>query len=197
MPTEVILLERIEKLGQMGDVVRVKPGFARNYLLPQKKALRATKDNLTYFDTQRGQLEAQNLERRKDAEAVAIKVDGMTVRLIRQAGDTGHLYGSVTVRDIADAVSAAGITIDRRQVQLDQPIKLLGLHSLRIRLHPEVAITITANVARSEDEAAAQARGESVLDRDREPAAEEPKGDTVAEEGAGVTEAEGETATRP
>jgi large subunit ribosomal protein L9 len=189
MPTEVILLERIEKLGQMGDVVRVKPGFARNYLLPQKKALRATTNNRAYFETQRTQLEAQNLERRKDAEAISGKVEGLMVELIRQAGDTGHLYGSVTVRDIADAVSAAGTTIDRRQVQLDQPIKLLGLHTLRIRLHPEVSVSITVNVARSQDEAAAQARGESVLDRDREQAAPAP------DEGASAGDAGGDAAT--
>jgi large subunit ribosomal protein L9 len=155
---DVILLERIEKLGQMGDVVSVKAGFARNYLLPQKKALRATKENMSHFESRRAQLEADNLERRQDAEQVAAKADGLSVVLVRQASEGGQLYGSVTIRDIAEAVTAAGFTIERRQVALDRPIKTLGLHAVRIRLHPEVAITITANVAPSRDEAEAQAR---------------------------------------
>ena len=164
---DVILLERIPRLGQMGDVVKVKNGFARNFLLPQKKAMRASKENITVFEKQRAQLEAKNLERRKEAESVAGKVEGMTVVLIRQAGDSGQLYGSVTVRDIAAAIGEAGMTLDRHQVQLGRPIKTLGLHPVRVMLHPEVVVSVTANVARSEDEAEAQARGEVVIGRDR------------------------------
>jgi large subunit ribosomal protein L9 len=158
---EVILLERIETLGQMGDVVKVKPGYARNYLLPQKKALRATKDNLAYFEGQRAQLEAQNLKRRQDAETVAKKIEGLQVVILRQAGETGQLYGSVSTRDISDAVTAAGFTIDRRQVLLDQPIKSLGIFKTRIALHPEVIVHIGANIAQSEEEAQMQAEGKS------------------------------------
>lgn len=155
---EIILLERIENLGQMGDVVRVKPGYARNYLLPQKKAVRLTDSNRKRFDEQRAQLEANNLERRAEAEAVGAKLDGLSVVLIRQAGEAGQLYGSVSARDIADAVSAAGFTISRQQVRLQQPIKTLGLHQLGIGLHPEVIVHITVNVARTPDEAETQAR---------------------------------------
>src|SRR5207302_4268506 len=129
---DVILLERVEKLGQMGQIVKVKPGFARNYLLPQKKAMRATKDNLAYFETQRAQLEANNLERKSEASEVGGKLEGLTVVLIRQAGESGQLYGSVAVRDIAEAVTAAGVTIDRQQVVLNRPIKTLGLHPVRV-----------------------------------------------------------------
>lgn len=164
---DIILLERVPNLGQMGDVVKVKDGYARNFLLPQKKAMRASKDNMAVFERQRAQLEAKNLERRQEAEAVAGKVEGMTVVLIRQAGDTGQLYGSVSVRDIATAIADAGVTLDRHQVQLERPIKTLGLHSVRVMLHPEVIVTVTANVARSEDEAEAQARGEVLVGRDR------------------------------
>jgi len=153
---DVILLERIEKLGQMGDIVSVKPGFARNFLLPQGKALRATNNNKALFDTQRAQLEAENLKRKEEAEAVAAKMDGMVVILIRQAGDAGQLYGSVTGRDIADAVTANGATIRRGQVVLHTPIKTIGLHDVRVDLHGEVSVTVTANVARSEDEAKTQ-----------------------------------------
>lgn len=163
---EIILLERIEKLGQMGDVVTVKTGYARNYLLPLKKALRASKESLAYFETQKAQLEAQNLQRKDEAASVATSMEGMAVVLIRQAGDTGQLYGSVSSRDISDAVTEAGSTIDRRQVLLEKPIKELGLHEIRLALHPEVSVGVTVNVARSEDEAAAQARGENVLARD-------------------------------
>ncbi len=154
---QVILLERIESLGQMGDVVKVKPGYARNFLLPQKKAMRATKDNLAYFEGQRAQLEAHNLTRRQEAEAVARKLDGLNVVVIRQAGETGQLYGSVGTRDIADAVTAAGFSIARRQVLLDQPIKSQGVFKTRIQLHPEVIVNVTINVAQSEEEAALQA----------------------------------------
>ncbi len=162
---ELILLERVEKLGQMGQRVKVKPGFARNYLLPQKKALRATKENLAYFETQRAQLEANNLERRSEAAEIGAKLEGLTVVLVRQAGESGQLYGSVSARDIADAVTAAGFTIERRQVVLERPIKNLGLHPLRVVLHPEVSVTVTANVAQSAEEAAMQARGIDPLRR--------------------------------
>ena len=159
MPMNVILLERVPKLGQMGDVVKVKPGFARNYLLPQKKALRATKDNITYFESQRKTLEAQNLERRQEAEAVGGKMSDLKVILIRQASEALQLYGSVTSRDIADGAAAAGVKIERSQVELDKPIKALGEHKIKIHLHPEVAVEITALVARSPDEAEFLAKG--------------------------------------
>lgn len=152
---DVILLERIEKLGQMGDVVHVKPGFARNFLLPQKKALRATKDNLAYFETKRAQLEAGNLARREEASAVAAKMEGAAVVLVRQAGEGGQLYGSVAARDVADALTEAGYTVGRQQIQLDPPIKSLGQYKLRVVLHPEVSITVTVTVARSQEEAQA------------------------------------------
>src|SRR5215470_4385145 len=134
---DVVLLERVENLGQMGQVVKVRPGYARNYLLPQKKALRATKDNLAYFEKQRAQLEAQNLKRRSEAEEVAAKLDKLQVIVVRQAGESGQLYGSVSARDISDAVTAAGFTIERQQVVLDHSIKTLGLHQTRVALHPE------------------------------------------------------------
>lgn len=159
---EIILLERIEKLGQMGDVVRVKEGFARNYLLPAKKALRATPDNLERFQTDRTQLEAVNLELKKEAESVAGKVEGLAYVAIRQAGDSGQLYGSVTTRDIAKLVTDGGMTITRNQVVLDTPIKAVGLHNVRIALHPEVSVSVIINVARTEDEGERQARGEAV-----------------------------------
>jgi large subunit ribosomal protein L9 len=156
---DVILLERVENLGQMGQVVKVRPGYARNYLLPQKKALRATKNNLTYFEKQRAQLEATNLKRKQEAEEVAKKLDGLSVVIVRTAGESGQLYGSVSARDIADAITAAGVTVERRQIVLDKPIKTLGLHPLRVVLHPEVAVTVTANVAQSAEEAEMQAKG--------------------------------------
>jgi large subunit ribosomal protein L9 len=159
---QVILLERIGRLGQMGDVVTVKDGYARNFLLPQKKALRATKENLARFESNRAQLEARNLELKKEAEAVAAKLDGQSFVAIRQAGDTGQLYGSVTTRDIVEIVTAGGFSIDRRQVVLDRPIKTLGVHAIRIALHPEVIVAVTLNVARTVDEAERQARGEDV-----------------------------------
>jgi large subunit ribosomal protein L9 len=158
---EVILLERIETLGQMGEVVKVKPGYARNFLLPQKKALRATKDNLAYFEKQRAQLEAQNLKRRQDAEGVSKKLEGLQVVILRSAGETGQLYGSVATRDIAEAVTAAGFTVDRRQILLDQPIKTLGIFKTRVALHPEVIVGISANIAQSEEEAQMQAAGKA------------------------------------
>jgi large subunit ribosomal protein L9 len=156
---ELILLERVENLGQMGQVVKVRPGFARNFLLPQKKALRATKENRTYFEAQRAQLEAQNLKRKGEAEQVAAKLEGTHVVVIRQAGESGQLYGSVSARDIADAVTAAGFTIGRSQVVLDRPIKSLGLYKTRVVLHPEVSAMVTANVAQSAEEAAMQEQG--------------------------------------
>lgn len=155
---DVILLERVEKLGQMGQVVKVRPGFARNFLLPQKKAMRATKANLAIFDKQKAQLEAMNLERKKEAEQVGAKVDGMTVVITRQAGESGVLYGSVASRDVSDAVTANGVTIERRQVAIENPIKTLGLFKVRIVLHPEVSVFVTVNVARSQEEAVLQAQ---------------------------------------
>ena len=158
---EVILLERIEKLGQMGDVVNVRPGFARNYLLPQKKALRATTENRNYFETQRAQLETTNLELKKEADAVSQKLDGLSVTIVRQASDNDQLYGSVTVRNIAQAITEAGFTIDSKQVQMARPIKKVGMHEIIVKLHPEVSVNITANVARSEEEAISQVEDES------------------------------------
>jgi len=159
---DVILLERIEKLGQMGDVVAVKPGFARNYLLPRKKALRATEANRAVFDQQRAQLEAENLKHREEAERVARDMDGMTVIIVRQASDSDQLYGSVTPRDIASGITEAGVTADRRQIKLDQPIKTVGMHPVRVDLHPEVSVEVIANVARTQEEAEMQARGERI-----------------------------------
>ena len=149
---DVILLERIENLGQMGDVVKVRPGFARNYLLPQKKALRASKENREHFERQRAQLEAVNLKRREEAAAVAGRMQNVWVELIRSAGESGQLYGSVSARDIAERLTEAGYTVERQQVQIDRPIKSLGLFEVKIALHPEVAVTVTVNVARSADE---------------------------------------------
>jgi large subunit ribosomal protein L9 len=165
---QVILLERVGRLGQMGDVVKVRDGYARNFLLPQGKALRATKENLSRFEHDRAQLEANNLEQRREAEAVAEKLKGKDFVILRQAGDSGQLYGSVAPRDIAEAVTAGGFTIERRQVLLDRPIKLLGVHAVKIGLHPEVAVEVDINVARTAEEAARQARGEDVTQmRDR------------------------------
>ncbi len=164
---ELILLERVEKLGQMGDVVKVKPGFARNFLLPQGKALRATEANRKRFETERAQLEAQNLERKQEADSVAEKMADMTVVIIRAASESGQLYGSVNGRDIAEAVSDAGVSVTRTQVVIDRPIKTLGIFDQTIRLHPEVSVAISINVAQSAEEAEAQAdrvaRGEPAL----------------------------------
>ena len=159
---EVILLERIARLGQMGDVVRVKDGFARNFLLPQGKALRSNEASRKRFDREKVQLEARNLEARKEAEAVAGKLSGKTFIVIRQAGETGQLYGSVSTRDIAETAGSSGLTIERRQVRLDRPIKTIGVHEVLIALHPEVEVPISINVARSADEAERQARGEDL-----------------------------------
>ncbi len=165
---ELILLQRVENLGQMGDVVKVKPGYARNFLLPEKKALRASKANLEHFAQQRAQLEANNLKRREEAERLAERVVGMTVVIIRQAGESGSLYGSVSARDIAEACTEHGVTVNRSQVILEHPIKTVGLHKVRVALHPEVSITVTANVARSPEESDRQARGESVATQDED-----------------------------
>ena len=161
---EVILLERIEKLGQMGDVVTVKPGFARNYLLPEKKAVTATTGNKEHFESQRGQLEAQNLEQKSEAEKVGKKLDGQKIIMVRQAGDTGQLYGSVSARNIASGVTEAGFSVDHHQIKLLNPIKMVGLHLVQVALHPEISVSVVINVARSEDEAAIQNRtGEAVV----------------------------------
>ena len=159
---DLILLQRVDKLGQMGDVVKVKPGYARNFLLPQKKALRANKNTLAQFEGQRAQLEAQNIKRREEAERLSERMAGLTVVIIRQAGESGSLYGSVSSRDIADACAVASLTVNRSQVVLDQPIKTLGLTPVRLVLHPEVTLPVTVNVARSVEEAEKQARGEQV-----------------------------------
>ena len=174
---EVILLERIEKLGQMGDLVTVKPGYARNFLLPQGKALRATEANKKRFETDRAQLEAENLARKGEAEQVAAKMEGMSVTLIRAASEMGQLYGSASSRDIADRIIDAGVTITRNQVDLNTAIKTLGLLPIRIVLHPEVSVDVTVNIARSEDEAAEQRRlGRAIIsdiaERERAEAAE-------------------------
>jgi len=178
--TELILLQRVEHLGQMGDLVRVKPGYARNFLLPQGKALRANAQNRQRFDTERAQLEAQNIKRREEAERLSERMHGLSVVIIRQAGDSGGLYGSVTPRDIALATTEAGLTVSRQQVELDQPIKLLGLHDARVILHPEVSITVTVNVARSAEEAERQARGETIAAEEDEYVFE--SGEELAEE---------------
>jgi large subunit ribosomal protein L9 len=186
---DLILLERVDKLGQMGQIVKVKPGYARNYLLPQKKAMRATKENLAYFETQRAQLEANNLTRKSEASDVGTKVEGLTVVLIRQAGESGQLYGSVAARDIAEAVTKAGFTVDKRQIVLDRPIKTLGLHRLRVMLHPEVGVTITANVAQSEEGARMQAAGIDPL-RERDEEEEQARAQAQAERNAALAAAE-------
>ena len=192
---QVILLERVEKLGQMGDEVRVKDGFARNFLLPKKKALRATKANREYFQTQKVKLEAHNLERRKDAEAVAKKLDGKTFVLIRQAGDRGQLYGSVSPRDVAGAAEAGGFKLDRHQVQISQAMKTIGLFTIPVVLHPEVKVSITINIARSEDEAERQARGENVLAERTEQEEAVVAAEELFEKGAGPRAEEGEEPT--
>ncbi|MCB1490324.1 MAG: 50S ribosomal protein L9 [Rhodobiaceae bacterium] len=160
---EVILLERIQRLGQMGDIVRVKDGYARNFLLPSGKALRANDANKAKFESQRVELEARNLELRTEADAVGGKLSGKSFVAIRQAGLTGQLYGSVSTRDIADLLTAGGFAVARNQVRLDTPIKTIGLHEVLISLHPEVEVPVTVNVARTEDEAERQARGEDVM----------------------------------
>lgn len=169
---EVILLERVAKLGQMGEVVRVKDGYARNYLLPKGKALRATDDNRKRFESMKTQLEARNLEQRGEAQKVGTKLDGQTFTVLRQASETGQLYGSVSTRDLAVLLTENGFSVNRNQMQLNAPIKLIGTHKVPVALHPEVEVTITVYVARNADEAARLARGEDVTLR-REGAAEE------------------------
>src|SRR5690625_733755 len=194
---EVILLERIENLGQMGDVVRVRPGFARNFLLPQGEALRSNRENLAVFEQQRAQLEADNLKRRSEAEAVAKRLEGSNIVMIRQAGDSGQLYGSVSSRDISDAVTEGGTTIDRTQVVHDRPIKMLGLHDLRLRLHPEVSVHVSINVARSEAEAEMQAESGRFVSADelaRAEEAAEAEALAAADEAAAAEEAAAEEA---
>jgi large subunit ribosomal protein L9 len=190
---KVILLERIKRLGQMGDEVTVKPGFARNYLMPSGKALRANKANRELFETQRVQLEARNLEAKTEADAVAEKINGKTFTAIRQAGDTGQLYGSVATRDIMEVITENGFSIARNQVTLDRPIKLLGLHEIRLSLHPEVDVSVTINVARTEEEALRQERGEDVtLDDDRDDEEEVIGADEIFEDGDLAEQAEAE-----
>jgi large subunit ribosomal protein L9 len=187
MLVELILLERVEKLGQMGQLVKVKPGYARNYLLPQKKALRATRENLSYFESRRAQLEATNLQRRSEATEIGGKLEGLSVIVIRQAGESGQLYGSVSARDIADAVTQAGFTIEKQQVVLERPIKSLGVHPVRLVLHPEVSVTVTANVAQSAEEAEMQAKGiDPLRRRDEEEEEEAARGEAAAAEAAGT-----------
>jgi large subunit ribosomal protein L9 len=184
---EVILLERVEKLGAIGDVVKVKDGFARNYLLPNKKALRANESNRKLFEANRARIEEDNAHRRTDAEQASKGVDGKSVKLIRQASNTGQLYGSVSARDIAEALEGVGAHVTKSQVVLDRPIKAIGLHEVRIALHPEVAVTVKVNVARSPEEADLQAQGIDVLqtmfEREAAPVAAEelePIGDDAA-----------------
>jgi large subunit ribosomal protein L9 len=182
---EVILLERVEKLGGIGDVVNVKNGFARNYLLPNKKALRANESNRKVFEANRAKIEADNAERRTDAEKSAKGVDGKTVQLIRQASNTGQLYGSVSARDIVEALEGEGAKVTKSQVVLDRPIKNIGVHDVKVALHPEVAVTVKVNVARSPEEADLQAQGVDVLaqmfEEEAAPAAEELAPEAVEE----------------
>ena len=209
---EVILLERVEKLGHIGDVVNVKNGFARNYLLPNKKALRANESNRKLFEANRAKIEADNADRRTDAEKAAKDVDGKSVQLIRQASNTGQLYGSVSARDIVEALEAEGAKVTRSQIVLDRPIKAIGVHEVKVALHPEVAVTVKVNVARSPEEADLQAQGVDVMaqmfERDvaelapelAEPAAEaeaeaaEAEAEAPAEAEAEAAEAEAEAA---
>lgn len=189
---EVILLERVAKLGQIGEIVRVKDGFARNFLLPAGKALRATKENKTRFDAMKAQLEARNLELKSEATKVGEKLAGTIVALVRQAGETGQLYGSVSTRDIAEALTAAGFSVARNQIVLNHPIKTIGVHDVPVSLHPEVEVTVRANVARSAEEAERQARGEDLTvarDEDDEEVFEE-----AAEENEAEIDAEAEQA---
>src|SRR4051794_28103678 len=189
---EVILLERVEKLGAIGDVVKVKNGFARNYLLPNKKALRANESNRKLFETNRARIEEENATKRGDAEQASKGVDGKTVQLIRQASNVGHLYGSVSARDIAEALEGVGAHVAKSQVVLDRPIKAIGVHEVRIALHPEVSVTVKVNVARSPEEADLQAQGIDVLQQmfedETAPLAAEEIEPVAEEAGAAVDE---------
>jgi len=184
---KVILLERVERLGSIGDVVSVKDGFARNFLLPRSKALRASSTNLKVFEAQRGQIEARNAEAKAAAEKAGAKLDGETYVMIRSAGESGQLYGSVSGRDVADAILSEGGKVDRSQVVLDKPIKTLGVHEVKVRLHAEVTVTVKINIARSTDEADRQSRGENVItsqfEEERAAAAEQAQ--DMLEGGAG------------
>lgn len=186
---ELILMQRVDKLGQMGELVKVRPGYARNYLLPTGRAIRATKDNLARFERERAQLEAQNLKRREEAERVGERVAGLSITIIRQAGESGALYGSVSSRDIAEGCTVAGLSVARDQVLLGQPIKTVGLTTVQVALHPEVSIPVVVNVARSPEEAEKQARGERV---EAEAEAEQAslEAELAAELAAGQAEAE-------
>jgi large subunit ribosomal protein L9 len=184
---DVILLERVAKLGQMGETVKVRSGYARNFLLPRGKALRATEGNKKHFDAQRAQLEARNLERRKEAEAVGEKLNGQSFIILRQSGETGVLYGSVSTRDLAEIMTQNGFTVDRNQIAINQPIKTIGLHNVPVALHPEVEVKVTINVARSPEEAERQARGEAVTTRE-----ETNLDDLGLEVGAALAEAGGD-----
>lgn len=188
---DVILLERIARLGQMGDTVKVKDGFARNFLLPQGKALRANEANLKKFEGQRAQLEAQNLERKNEAQAVADKLEGKSFVVVRSAGETGQLYGSVSTRDIADIITEAGFSLHRNQVELNHPIKTIGLHNVLIVLHPEVEVTVSVNVARSAEEAERQEKGEDLTSIEAIYGIEEqPLSEEIDEEDFDVSEEE-------
>jgi large subunit ribosomal protein L9 len=190
---KVVLLERVEHLGVIGDVVTVKDGFARNFLLPRQKALRATTSNLKVFEAQRSQIEARNAEARATAERLGARLDGESYVMIRQAGESGQLYGSVSARDVAEAVEAGGGHVERSQIVLDRPIKTLGVHEVKVRLHAEVALTIKVNIARSYDEAERQARGENVIaaqfDEERAAAAEQAQDLIEGGAGAAIEEA--------
>jgi large subunit ribosomal protein L9 len=196
---QIILLERVAKLGQMGEIVAVKDGYARNFLLPQGKALRASEANIATFETQKAQLEARNLETRTEAAALAEKLDGQTFTVIRSASDSGALYGSVTTRDAADAATEAGFTVDRKQVALVRPIKDLGLHTLAVTLHPEVVSEIILNVARSLEEAELQAAGKSIqeLAAEAEAEAEFEISELFDDIGAAQIDEDGDTGEQP
>jgi large subunit ribosomal protein L9 len=185
---QIILLERVEKLGQMGDLVTVKPGYARNFLLPQGKAMRANKANLERFEAEKAQREADNLERRGEAETEAKKMSGLAISMVRAASEMGQLFGSVTSRDIAEGVTEAGFTIQRSQVVMDKSIKTLGLHDIRVTLHPEVAVTVVVNVARSLDEAETQMKTGVAVTGGVQDVDDEP--DAIAEAIAAVEEVE-------
>lgn len=194
---QVILLERVENLGQMGDVVTVRPGYARNFLLPRQKALRATQDNVAHFEAQKKELEAQNLKRREEAEKVAKKIDGLKIVLVRQASEAGHLYGSVSARDIADGVTEKGFKIDRNQVNMDRAYKTLGLFPIKVSLHPEVSVEVTINIARSEDEAKIQEeRGEALIVKDERLERAEMQAAQAASEAEAKAKAEAEAAAK-
>jgi large subunit ribosomal protein L9 len=200
MAMDVILLERVHNLGQIGDVVKVRPGYARNYLLPLRKALRATEANKAKFESQRAQIEATNLEKRSEAEKVRDKIANLKVVLIRQAGESGQLFGSVNARDLAEAATAAGFAIERRQIILDRPIKTLGLHPVRVALHPEVVVEITANVAKSTEEAEAQEKAGGYIGRAEEAASADLDAILTEAEAAvapGEAKGEGESKAEP